>query len=99
MGSVVMLPFSQSFTIHGLWPNQETNHDFGDFDFKLFKGELLQDMYNYWPPQPQSGGIPHFIWKYEWESNGHKFANLMLELHPSNYAMYGIKKRNEELQI
>lgn len=99
MGPVIRMLFSQSFTIHGLWPNQVTYHDYGDFNFNLFKGELLQDMYNYWPPQPQSGGIPHFIWEYGWETNGHRFAGLMLELHPSNYVMYGVKKRNEELQI
>lgn len=53
---------SQSFTIHGLWPSQQSYRDFGDFNFQLFKKPLLEDMYNYWPPQPKTGGLPHFLW-------------------------------------
>ena len=70
MGSVPTYLFSQSFTIHGFWPNQVAEHYYGDFNFNLLKGELLADMYNYWPPQAQTGGLPHFLWQYQWGKHG-----------------------------
>jgi hypothetical protein len=62
MGPVKTSLYSQSFTIHGLWPDQKAEHYYGYFNFNLLEVELLADMYNYWPPQLQTGGFPHFLW-------------------------------------
>jgi ribonuclease I len=100
MGPVQTELFSQSFTIHGLWPSQNTDQYYGDFDFNLFRGTpLLQEMYNYWPPQPKLGGLPHFLWEFEWSRNGNRYADLMMNLAPGNFNRYGLTKRNEQLQI
>ena len=100
MGSVLSCLLSQSFTIHGLWPSQQTNRYYGKFNFDLFKGKaLLQEMYSYWPPQPKIGGFSHFLWEFEWEKNGNRYADIMMELAPANFMMYGIKNRNEQLQV
>ncbi len=94
MGPVKTSLYSQSFTIHGLWPDQKAEHYYGYFNFNLLEVELLADMYNYWPPQLQTGGFPHFLWQYQWKKHGQDYAELMLDLNPSAFNMYGIKKRN-----
>ena len=60
--------YRQSFTIHGLWPDQTTRENFGQFNINFFTKnvKLLDDMNNYWPPKAKKSHSATFLWQHEW---------------------------------
>lgn len=53
-------------------------------------------MKTYWPPQPQQGGKPYFLWELQWKDHGAAFSEIYLQLY--GYPSSNIKQRNEQLQ-
>ena len=64
----------------------------------LLKGNLLDDMNNYWPPQSQSGRYPYFLWEHEWEDHGQDYAGIVYKLHPNQFSV-NQNQRNQDLQV
>jgi len=54
LGPVLICLFSESFSIHGLWPSARTKTEktYAGFKVKNINNKVLfDDMLNYWPPQ------------------------------------------------
>ena len=64
MGPVANVLLSKSFTINGLWPSDQFfDDDYGNFNLNLLKNsDFFGEINFYWPPQPQRGGKPYFLW-------------------------------------
>lgn len=55
-------------------------------------------MYNYWPPQLKTGGLPHFLWQLSWKDHGQDYAQVLLEIDSKPYIYLTIDQRNKALQ-
>lgn len=78
---------SQSFTIHGLWPDNISSTNFGGFNTSVLakSAKLLDDMHNYWPPQSKSTTSSLFLWDHEWTTHGKDYANIIYKLRPADF--------------
>ena len=78
MGPVDLSLCSRSFTINGLWPSyQSYSNAYGPFDLGLLsRSYFFDDMKTYWPPQPQLGGKPYFLWELQWKDHGAGFSEI-----------------------
>jgi len=96
MGPVYRWLSSRSFTINGLWPSyQSFSYDYGYFDLHLLRtSNFFEDMKTYWPPQPQKGGKPYFLWELQWKDHGAAFSEIFLQQYHSSFSS-NKKQRNE----
>jgi len=80
MGSVTSCLFSKSFTINGLWPSDQLyDQEYGEFNLTLLKNSnFFDEMKLYWPPQPQRGGKPYFLWELQWKDHGSAYGDIVL---------------------
>ena len=68
MGSVNSILCSQSFGIHGFWPNGmkfPKVKGLGEFDFDIFQNEepeLLKEMWQNWYPRSKTSQCRYFLW-------------------------------------
>jgi ribonuclease I len=100
MGPVSSLSFSQSFTIHGLWPSTTASQTYGDFDVSIIdeNEELKDNMNNYWPPQSRATGPETFLWEHEWTKHGPDYAEIILNLQPDRFTGESEEEKNRQLQ-
>lgn len=100
LGRVNSTLFSQSFTIHGIWPDQVTTQSFGAFNYALIQKEtkLLDDMHNYWPPKSKPSHSTTFLWSHEWTVHGKDYAAILFKLKPESFPGT-IQQRNAALQV
>jgi len=80
MGPVILISFSRSFTINGLWPSKKSRNNYGKFSLPLLHNDsrLFESMNKNWPPQPQIGGRPYFLWEWLWKTHGSAFGDMLL---------------------
>jgi hypothetical protein len=64
----------------------------------LLKGNLLDDLNNYWPAQSQSRRYPYFLWGHEWEDHGNDYAGIIYKLHKNSFPG-SPDQRNQALQV
>lgn len=88
MGQVRLNILSESFTIHGLWPNLIGNETYGDFNYSFIRSNtaLFNNLSNYWPPQSKSikhqrnrdpNKSTYFLWNHEYTKHGQIYANIL----------------------
>jgi ribonuclease I len=87
LGQVIPQKFSQSFTIHGIWPSTNSTTTYGAFNIKYFEKNLrlIDDMQNYWPPKSKASTSSVFLWQHEWDTHGKDYANIILKLRPDEF--------------
>ena len=100
MGWVFPFIFSQSHTIHGIWPSVTTTSKFGAFNLHLFDKnlKLIDDMNNYWPPKIKASTTSTFLWQHEWETHGQDYAAIIYKLRPGEFTGTD-QQRNDKLQV
>jgi hypothetical protein len=85
----------ESFTIHGLWPNAIATRKYGNFeDHNIQSEELLDDMYNFWPPQSNSQKEETWLWHHEYDKHGKDFAQILQIYQPDTFG----KASSQQLQ-
>ena len=79
MGPVFLCLISQSFTIHGLWPQDESYDNFEKFKIYYLPSNLKKDLYNYWPPKNTHWQSKYFLWSHEYNKHGDDYAQVIID--------------------
>jgi ribonuclease I len=99
LGSVHPQSLSQSFTIHGYWPQTRSNEKYGEFSLDIFDEKLLKDMKNYWPAQTRRAQKSStFLWEHEYESHGSDFAEIYRYQHEDAFPGTNVTAEDITLQ-
>ena len=79
MGPVFLSLIRQSFTIHGLWPQDKSNDSFEQFKLYYLPSDLKKDLYNYWPPKNTHWQSKYFLWSYEYNKHGGDYGHIIID--------------------
>jgi hypothetical protein len=101
LGPVLPCLPSQSFSIHGLWPDTKTGKNkYGKFDIDIIKGDpaLYDQMMDYWPPQSRASDSQYKLWEHEWKEHGSDYSNVIRRVQPKRFAGLSGADLNKALQ-